>query len=97
MTRDANIGQAVGDYVLMVSASAHEIVEVKTVDSSLVFTADFVNTWADETQVYRLLYYVAQASCQSIPKLTGLAPGTNNASIGLDFTFASAADPVDNL
>ena len=97
MTLDANIGQAVGDYVLMVSASAHEIVEVKTVDSSLVFTADFVNTWADETQVYRLLYYVAQASCQSIPKLTGLAPGTNNASIGLDFTFASAADPVDNL
>ena len=97
MTLDANIGQAVGDYVLLLSASTYELVEVESVDSSLVFTADFVNTWADESKAYRLLYYVAQASCQSVPKVTGLAPGTNNASVGLDFTFASASDPVDNL
>ena len=97
MTLDADLSLGIGDYVLLVSGSAHEIVTVETVPTTLTFTGDFANTWADGSTIYRLLYYAPQASAQSVPKITGLQPGTNNASVNLDFTFASAADPVDNL
>ena len=97
MTLDADLSLAVGDYVLLVSASTHEIVEVETAPTSVTFTGDFANTWADGSTIYRLLYYVPQASAQQVPTITGMEPGTNNASVNLDFIFASAADPVDNL
>jgi hypothetical protein len=97
MTLDADLSLGIGDYVLLVSGSAHEIVTVENVPTTLTFEGDFANTWADASTIYRLLYYAPQASAQSVPKITGLQPGTNNASINLDFTFASAADPVDNL
>lgn len=91
-----DISLAADDYVLIVNATQSEIVRVSSPSSSS-FVCDLTLDWDAGTTVYRLLYYVAQASCQSVPKLTGLAPGTNNASLGLDFTFASASDPVDNL
>lgn len=97
MTLDAALSLAEDDYVLLVSASAYEVVEVKTVPTAVTFTADFTLAWGDASTAYRLLYYVDNATCQRAPKINGLVPGSNNVSKNLDFTFASADDPVDNL
>lgn len=96
-TLAAGIGVAVNDRILIFSGTMYDTPSVTNVSGQDVTVDLLNNSYPDGAPVARLLYLVPNCCVQQAPKIPGGQPGTNRASLDMQWIFESADDPAWSL
>lgn len=99
LTATADIGLAVGDYVLIVDEANRkwDVAEVTTAAHPDFVVDSLDNSYSSGAVFGKVHWYLPSAYMQQGPEIGGKQPGDVNAAVDLVFVFESAEDPVHNL